>query len=1154
MHSSSEVCPNCGVQLSVKQSSSSAIHCPVCGRSYKTKKASNRPSASLSTNRSATPPDDSDKSIARFRVVEKLGEGAFGVVYRAYDPVLEREVALKCGKFPVDDRARRRRFSQEARAAAKLHHPNIVSVFDSGRTDDDQYYIANELIDGGTLADVISRKSIKLRTKINWVRELAIALAYAHEEGVVHRDLKPENILLDRRTRRPMIADFGLAKQTNTNSSLQTQDGSLLGTPAYMSPEQARGNVQAIGPRSDQYSLAVVLFEILTGECPYVGPTHAVLLAVASEVEVPSALTIKPDLPEDLAAICSRGLEKQPNRRYPDLMAFADDLTCWLEGEPVSARPIGKWGRLTRWCRREPRLATSLIVTIILFIATSALGLVFAAYQSQTAQKLRKQREELEDALATATQERELADRRAVEVSRAAYRPNMSLAFREWQRKHVAQARPLLAACDKDVREWEWYFLNKELKPHYEAVIPHQPTRFLDSQPYPLVVSSTRFIKHLTGSSFGLFRSYDAHLVREFPLSQTPPWTPSSIQKFMLDPSGEFLVTFSTPLAPSDDPNLLVRRKTDLTLWTTTNGHQLSIVHDDSMSFLGYAPDLSRIDLWHVDFDEQKLEVRDASIRRYRKRGYQLEFVEEIPVKLPSVFGVGKQPTTQKCVVFGRPSEYNLKDPLLLYQLDIQSGEIERTIDLTALGLTQSDFVQFDYHEPSNLLALTTKDGRLVCVSVDANPIDEATTFQQTVIDKQARSTADCLFSADGRQLLTWNGSRPVQVWSIPDLTLTSEFTEAGKVGRCQFSPSGHQVVTLDDQNAFVWDVEAYRVPSPRKIPNFRLQDVAATADQMIFAGNRLDPSSQLAQSTRNPELVFVPYGSDQIERRDLTDFTDGGICQLTLDPKGKSVCLREQSTGKRYFRLLAIDNSEVSLIHERAESDTDPFSTFSHPAVASNHLAVVGKVEPEIRLFNREAMDWSHRSSSKNSSFRGPRFSTDGSFLSWNLVKYDSKFDVRDRGVPWKNGRGLIYDLNDDKIIAEIPNTFIAQVGNHGRTVAAATLEPFTFFLIQMKWSGATLTETSRKPLAVSHEEMQEPGEFLPRSPRLLLPLRNGHLRVIDTSAAEELVSIPVFDDDKIDKLAVSPNGRYAVSVKSNGTYKVIDAGREYIKQLDSR
>ncbi len=333
--------------------------------------------------------DDSDQTLPRrlgkFELLERVGSGSFGHVFRAQDVELERTVAVKvlrpsgfAGPEDVD------RFLREARSAARLKHPGIMMLFGTGKTTDGTYFLVQEFIEGRTLEAVLgssdeaeessdtdkaSEQPLLPRKAARWAKQIADALAYAHAAGVVHRDVKPSNIIIDAQDN-PHLMDFGLAK-FEADDSQMTPDGQVMGTPAYMSPEQARGDVAAVDPRSDVYSLGIVLYEMLAGRRPFRGNRRMVLLQVLQD-DPESPRHWNDRIPRDLETICLKAIEKDPQRRYASAAEFAADLRRYGNGEPIKARPIGMAERLWRWCRRNP-VAASLMMALTL---GSALGLI----------------------------------------------------------------------------------------------------------------------------------------------------------------------------------------------------------------------------------------------------------------------------------------------------------------------------------------------------------------------------------------------------------------------------------------------------------------------------------------------------------------------------------------------------------------------------------------------------------------------------------------------------------------------------------------------------------------------------------------------------------------------------------------------------------
>lgn len=317
-----------------------------------------------------------NKSLARFVVQSRLGSGGFGTVYKAWDPHLQRTVALKLPRSDLLDPAEERRFLEEARSGAALHHPGIVAVHEVGY-DGESPYIVCDYIDGHTLNWLLQNRPLSIREAAALVRDVARALDYAHSMKVIHRDIKPSNIIVEPNGH-PYIMDFGLARRERLGEGV-TLDGEILGTPAYMSPEQALGKSAEVDARSDVYGLGAVLYELLTGEQPFRGNPRMVIHQVVNDPPR-SVKRLNDRVPHDLATICQKAMQKLPTWRYPSASAMADDLDAFLAGRPISARATSRTQRLFLWSRRNPIVAALSVAVFILLVA----GLVGAAVSTMT--------------------------------------------------------------------------------------------------------------------------------------------------------------------------------------------------------------------------------------------------------------------------------------------------------------------------------------------------------------------------------------------------------------------------------------------------------------------------------------------------------------------------------------------------------------------------------------------------------------------------------------------------------------------------------------------------------------------------------------------------------------------------------------------------
>src|SRR5258705_3220225 len=304
-----------------------------------------------------------------YELLEEIGRGGQGVVYRAHQKSLNRTVALKViGLGPWATEAHLKRFRREAEAAANLDHPFIVPIHEVGERDGCCYFSMN-FIEGGQLDEVVKGAPMSIRQAAELIAKVARTVHYAHEHGILHRDIKPGNILLDTKGE-PHLTDFGLARLVEAESTV-TRTLEAMGTPSYMAPEQAAGNNADVGKATDVYGLGAVFYELLTGHPPFAGGTTFEIVRLVLDTEPRQPRLLNPKVDRDLSTICLKCLEKDPERRYSSALALAEDLEHWLKHEPIVARHTVVFTRGRKWVRRNP---TSALVAASLIALAAAAG------------------------------------------------------------------------------------------------------------------------------------------------------------------------------------------------------------------------------------------------------------------------------------------------------------------------------------------------------------------------------------------------------------------------------------------------------------------------------------------------------------------------------------------------------------------------------------------------------------------------------------------------------------------------------------------------------------------------------------------------------------------------------------------------------------
>ncbi|MSU61854.1 MAG: hypothetical protein EXS31_05570 [Pedosphaera sp.] len=418
---------------------------------------------------------DGVRTFGDYELIEELARGGMGVVYRARQGSLNRVVAVKmilAGQFASKQIAQR--FKSEAIAAAVLHHPNIVAIHEVG-VHEGQHFFSMDYIEGQNLSQLVGNRPLPAHQAATYLKLIAEAIHYAHEQGILHRDLKPSNILVEAATNQPRVTDFGLAKRLDGESSI-TVTGQVLGSPNFMPPEQASGARGKVGRHSDVYGLGGILYYLLTARAPFQGETLETTINQVLNNEPLSPRTLNPSVPQDLETICLKCLEKEPTKRYPTARELGEELGRFLKDEPIHARPIKRVERVWRWCRRKPALAGSLMAAAIFF----AIGFMGILSQWRRAER-------------NAT----YANAQSVHARRSLYAADMALAFHALEGANLGRARELLeryeprfgvsaiagrepangknghspfdtgrleAELPTDLRGWEWRYLSDQTR------------------------------------------------------------------------------------------------------------------------------------------------------------------------------------------------------------------------------------------------------------------------------------------------------------------------------------------------------------------------------------------------------------------------------------------------------------------------------------------------------------------------------------------------------------------------------------------------------------------------------------------------------------------------------------------------------------------